>query len=94
MGLECPYGCGRVRVAVYLTADGSNPKKMSEVVAYKLTCGHVVGGEDYEAFRKISQEADTIRATEIRKIEEETRMKKATAYQEFVVRRGGKKHAE
>lgn len=94
MGMECPYGCGRQRVAVNITADGSNPVKMSEVVAFRLTCGHVVGGEDYEVFRKIAQAADAERADAVRKIEEETRQKKATAYQNFVVARGGQKHAE
>ncbi len=94
MGMECPYGCGRQRVATYLTSDGSNPKKMSEVIAFRLTCNHVVGGEDYEAFRKVATQADAERAEAIRAIEEEARQKKATAYQTFVMKRQGGKHAE
>lgn len=94
MGMECPYGCGRQRVAVYITADGSNPIRMSEVVAYRLTCGHVVGGEDYEKFRTLASKIDAERASAIRAIEEKARGDKATAYQSFVVQRGGIKHAE
>ncbi len=94
MGMECPHGCGRQRVAVYITADASNPKKMSEVVATKLTCGHVVGGEEYEKFRAVASEIETDRANAIRKIEEEARKRKAAAYSQFVVGQGGQKHAE
>lgn len=94
MGMECPYGCGRQRVAVYITADASNPRTMRDVVAFKLTCGHVVGGEDYEKFQTLAREIELERTSAVRKIEEESRKKKATAYQNFVVAREGVKHAE
>ena len=88
MGMECPYGCGRQRVAVYITADATNPKTMKDVVAYKLTCGHVVGGEDYERFQEAATAIEVERSAAIRKIEEESRKKKATAYSNFVINRG------
>ena len=94
MGMECPYGCGRQRVAAYITANGLNAVKMSEVIAFRLTCNHVIGGEDYLKFQEVATQVDTERATAIRKIEEEARQKKATAYQNFVVARGGTHHAE
>ena len=94
MGMECPYGCGRQRVAVYITADASNPKTMKDVVAYKLTCGHVVGGEDFVKFQEAATAIEVERTAAIRKIEEEARKKKATAYSNFVVGRGGTNYAE
>lgn len=94
MGMECPHGCGRQRVAVNITADASNPKKASDVVARKLTCGHVVGGEEYEQFQKVAADIETTRSNAIRKIEEDARKRKAAAYANYVVNRGGGKHAE
>lgn len=52
MGAECPNGHGRHFVIGNITADGSAPTKSSDVIAQKLACGCVVGGEDYEEFQK------------------------------------------
>lgn len=51
MGAECPNGHGRRNVIMNITADGSKPKKALDVIAQKLECGCVVGGEEYEAFQ-------------------------------------------
>lgn len=94
MGMECPKGHGRQPVAVNITADGSNPTKASQVVAYKLKCGCVVGGEDYEKFRAEAARIEADRANAIGKIDDDARKQKATAYNTFVVGKKGDSHAE
>lgn len=94
MSIECPNGHGRQNIIVNLTADGSNPIYADQIVARKLACGCVVGGEEFEAFQKASIAIDIERANAIRQIEEEAQKKKAAAYQGYVVARRGEKHAE
>lgn len=90
MGMECPYGCGRQNVVQYLTVDGTNPSTMSEVIAYRLGCKHVVGGVEYEKFVQEARKVDAEKAAAIRAVEEEARIRKAAAYAAFVTSRGGK----
>jgi hypothetical protein len=66
---------------------------MSDVVAYKLACGCVVGGEEYEQFKMAAAKIELDRANAIRAIEEGARKKKAAAYQGFVLK-GGIANAE
>lgn len=87
MAIECPYGCGRKNVVVNITADGSNPDKASDVVARRLACGHVVGGEEYEKFAAIVAKIDLDHRTAIRNIDEDARSQKGAAYAAFVSRR-------
>jgi len=88
MGAECPNGHGRQNIVVLITADGSNPRKMSDVVAQKLACGCVVGGTEYEQFKAAAAKIDLERVNAIRAAEENARKKKAAAYQGFVVKGG------
>lgn len=88
MGAECPNGHGRQNIVVLITADGSNPKKMSDVVAQKLACGCVVGGHEYEQFKAASAEIDLDRVNAIRAADEDARKKKAAAYKGFVIKGG------
>ena len=90
MGAICPNGHGRQNIVHNLTADGSAPKKSEDVIAWKLACGCVVGGAEYEAFRTASAKIDLERIEAIRKIEEDSLRKKSAAYSGFVVQRGGK----
>lgn len=94
MGMECPNGHGRQNVVRNITADGGDPVKASEIVAKKLACGCVVGGEDYEKFREAVEAIDLDRTNAVRKIEEAARKKKATAYNTYVVKHGGGENAE
>ncbi len=93
MGADCPNGHGRHNIVVQITADHSDPKHSSDVVAQKLACGCVVGGEGYEQFKAAAAQIDTERSAAIRKIDSEARKKKAAAYQGFVTQRG-EGHAE
>lgn len=94
MAIECPNGHGRQNVIVNITADASNPRKAADVVAKKLACGCVVGGEDYEKFREEAARIELERVEAIKAIEEKARKQKGAAYNSFVVNRGGQKHAE
>lgn len=94
MAIECPEGHGRQNVIVNITADGSNPIKMSDVVAKRLACGCVVGGEEYEQFRQATAEIEVERQTAIKKINEVARKKKGSAYKNFVALKRGDEHAE
>jgi len=85
MGAECPNGHGRQNVVVLITADHSNPEKMSDVVAQKLACGCVVGGKEYEQFKAAVATIELDRANAIRGIDEDARKRKAAAYTGFVV---------
>lgn len=94
MGMECPRGHGRQNVLVNITPDASNPRKASDIVAYKLGCGCVVGGEEYEMFKTAVDKIDRVRSDAIRKIDEQSRQQKGAAYSIFVTKRGGANHAE
>ncbi len=85
VGAECPNGHGRQNIVVLITPDASNPRKASDVVAWKLACGCVVGGAEYEQFKAAVAEIELDRADAIRKIEESARKQKAAAYTGFVV---------
>lgn len=52
MGAECPNGHGRQNAVFNITVDGTPPTKNSDVIAQRLACGCVVGGEEYEAFQQ------------------------------------------
>jgi hypothetical protein len=88
MGAECPNGHGRQNIVVLITPDGSNPRKMSDVVAWKLACGCVVGGAEYEQFKEAVATIELNRAVALRRIEEDVRKKKAAAYTGFVMKGG------
>ncbi len=88
MGAECPNGHGRQNIIVMITADASNPNKASDVVAWKLECGCVVGGESYAAFQKAASAAELVRADAVRKADTEAQKSKAAAYAAFVLSEG------
>lgn len=90
MGMECPKGHGRQNVHVMLTADGTNPTKFSQVMAYRLACGCVVGGEQYEKFKAAVLAIEHEVSTTVRDLEEDARQKKAAIYQTYIA---GKKEA-
>lgn len=85
MAIECPNGHGRRDIIVNITPDASNPRKASDVVARKLACGCVVGGEEYEEFRALAAEIELERVNAVRVIEEAASRKKSAAYNTFVV---------
>lgn len=58
MGMFCPECGTRQAVVANITADGVGARKAEDVIAHRLACGHVVGGEDYTEF---INKADAIR---------------------------------
>ncbi len=94
MGMECPKGHGRQAISQLITADGKNPTKMAQVIAHRLACGCVVGGEAYEKFKASVAEIEGEVALKIRDLEEDARQRKAAVYQSYIVGKGGQKHAE
>lgn len=52
MGMECPYGHGRQPVVLNMTVDGQGAIHPDQILAQRLGCGCVVGGEDYDKFLK------------------------------------------
>ena len=50
MGKICPECGERSAVIGVITVDGRGARKAEDVLAYKLACGHTVGGEEYTAF--------------------------------------------
>lgn len=85
MGAECPSGHGRQNVIRNITADGSTPKKNSDVIAQKLACGCVVGGAEYEAFQIEVLKVRNAEKHALNEIRENTRKAIADAYKAFHV---------
>lgn len=52
MGMFCPECGKREAVVANITADGVGARKAEDVIAHRLACGHVVGGEAYTEFIK------------------------------------------
>lgn len=90
MGIECPKGHGRQNIVQMMTADGTNATKAGQVMAQRLACGCVVGGEKYEKFQKAVNEIDTDVSIAVRDMEEDARQRKAAVYQAYIT---GKKEA-
>lgn len=77
MGVDCPQ-CGTHQAIVRnITADGESPKKASDVMARKLACGHVIGGEKYNEYVKKVNEINTASAAQKQAIDDEASSKKA-----------------
>jgi len=80
MGHVCPI-CKTYQPQISVeTADRRPAQKASDVIAFKLGCGHTIGGEKYQAFlaarAKIIAEAASKRFA----LEAETREKLAAAW--------------
>jgi uncharacterized Zn finger protein len=70
MGIECPQ-CGVHAAYIHaITATGEPAKNNSEIIARKLSCGHVVGSKDYMKFRAQLAEIEADGANDIRAIHE------------------------
>ena len=84
MSGECPNGHGRQNFVANITADGLPPKRSQDVVARRLDCGCVVGGDEYTAFQVAVQKATEDEAVAIQAIHKKTQDKKAQAFKSFV----------
>lgn len=84
MGLECPNGHGRQNVVSNITADATPPKRATDVIAMRLHCGCVVGGEEYTAFQEAVAAAHIQEGKAIQAAKKQAQDKKAAAYKSFV----------
>lgn len=88
MGAECPNGHGRQNVIANITADGSPANRPEDVIARKLACGCVVGGEEYTRFQEAVQKVADDEANALAAVRKSAQAKKAAAYQKFVLKEG------
>lgn len=84
MAVECPNSHGRQNVVANITADGLPPKRAQDVVAMRLKCGCVVGGEEFTAFQAAVAKAAEDEALAIQAARKKAQDKKAQAFKTFV----------
>jgi len=89
MALECPNGHGRQNVIQNITADYSSTAKASDVVAKKLQCGCVVGGEEYNAFLETVHKINSEEAVAVAKAKKVSADRRANAYKGLVTSNKG-----
>lgn len=84
MGMICPE-CGQRKAVVgHITINGLPPKSAGDVIASRLACGHVVGGEDYEALVEQVRKIDVKKVDKIALANKEARNAKTAAYKAHV----------
>lgn len=80
MGKECPI-CGKwAAVKQNITVDGKGATKAEDVIAQVLSCGHTIGGEEYDEFIKEAHAIDKSAEQRIRAIRMTTTGKKAALW--------------
>jgi len=84
MGAECPNGHGMQNIVANITADGTPPKRSTDVIATRLRCGCVVGGQEYTDFQEAVAKAHIEENTAIQSAKKAAQDKKAAAYKAFV----------
>jgi len=84
MGKICPECGKRVPVVGHITINGLPPKSAEDVIASRLACGHVVGGEGYEALVEQVRKIDLKRVERVALATKEARNAKTAAYKAHV----------
>ena len=84
MGMDCPECGTRQAVVGHVTVDGLPPKSADDVIASRLACGHVVGGEDYDELVATVRKIDARCAERILLAKKEARNAKTAAYKAHV----------
>ncbi len=80
MGMECPV-CNTYQPLIHgITADGAPAKKANEILAYRLGCGHTVGGEQYNEFQAASRKIDLATYNAVEKAHKEAATQKAALW--------------
>lgn len=83
MSLECPNGHGRQDVVYNITKDGLPARKAEDVLARRLRCNCVVGGEEYNEFLMNIQKIDEEEKAAFQALKRKTQEKKSKAYTAF-----------
>lgn len=84
MGKICPECGERSAVVGHITVNGLPPKSPEDVIASRLKCGHVVGGEDYEALVEQVRKIDVRKVEKITLANKQARNEKTAAYKAHV----------
>lgn len=80
MGMICPECGKRSPVKSVITADGQGARKAEDVIAFRLECGHTVGGEAYNDFVKQCREIDVGTQRRMNTINEAAQSRKAAIW--------------
>ena len=80
MSMICPECGKRSPVVGAITIDGLGARRSEDVIARRLGCGHVVGGEEYTRFLALRQEISIQARGEILKIEKRASSKIAALW--------------
>lgn len=80
MGAECPNGHGRQNIVHNITADGKASPHANDVLAQRLACGCVIGGEEYRNFLDAVHKIDLESNLAVERIKKGAQDKKAAVY--------------
>lgn len=86
MSSECPNNHGRQNIVANITADGLAPRSAADVVAVRLKCGCVVGGDEYKSFQIAVSKAAEKEALAIQAARKKAQDEKAQAFKTYVVK--------
>jgi len=84
MGMLCPECGERKSVVGHVTVNGLPPKSADDVIASRLSCGHVVGGEGYDALVAEVQRIDVEKVKQTEAVKKWARNAKTAAYKAHV----------
>ena len=84
MAKLCPQCGNRQNVVGHITVDGLPPKSADDVIAERLACGHVVGGEGYDELVAEVRRIDVEAVKDIEEIKLYARNAKTAAYKAHV----------
>lgn len=81
MGTFCPTCQTHQPFVKHLTKDQEPAVRGTDVIAHKLGCGHMVGGQRFMAFMEKKRDIEAAAARKIQNIREELNDKLASAWQ-------------
>jgi hypothetical protein len=87
MGSECPNGHGWQPQVGIITKDGLGVKKASEVIAKRLGCGCVVGGDEYKEFISQSAQIDQEAAQKVFALHQDAQAKKSSLWKAITAKK-------
>jgi len=89
MGIECPQ-CGVYSAFIAaITATGEPAKKNHDIIARKLSCGHVIGSKKYMEFRSQIANVEEMESNMIREIKEKSAKTRLEAWAQISSFKGG-----
>lgn len=84
MAKLCPQCGKRQNVVGHITVDGLPPKSAGDVIAERLACGHVVGGEGYDELVAEVRRIDVEMVKQVEGLKQGARNAKTAAYKAHV----------